>query len=170
MDLNKIDEEFKEEFRNLNYCECGACGVAPFTDILEWVHSKLKEAYEKGKEDAYELIGQQYEVSKRIENKLRLQTLEEVEKKIGEIVKGKKYSDELFLFIRDFLQTIKELKKSMIEIKSKFNGWREVGYEEALEYAKWKLKAITMGKSEQERLDMINLNLRGVQFTLNEII
>lgn len=56
-----------------------------------------------------------------------------------------------------------------IEIRSKFSGWKNISREEALEYAKWKIKAITMGENDEERLAMINKQLRGVQFVIGQL-
>jgi hypothetical protein len=56
-----------------------------------------------------------------------------------------------------------------IFIKSKFTDWRPISLENAIEYAKWKLRAMTMGKNDEDRLLIINNKMRGVQFTLDEL-
>jgi len=56
------------------------------------------------------------------------------------------------------------------KIKSKFYGWQDVTYKEALEYAKWKIGAITTCKDNNERLELINRNIDGVQFKLKDVL
>jgi len=44
-------------------------------------HSKLQEAYELGREEAYDFLTQQYEVSKRIEDRIRKDERERIKPK-----------------------------------------------------------------------------------------
>jgi hypothetical protein len=57
----------------------------------------------------------------------------------------------------------------MIQIKSKFDGWREITKEDALEHAKWKFRAIQTFGKEQKKLDYINERLRGIKFNLKDL-
>ena len=57
-----------------------------------------------------------------------------------------------------------------IMVKSKFNGWRKIGKNDALEYAKWKINAITTGKTDNDRLNMVNDCFRGTKFTLEDLL
>ena len=57
-----------------------------------------------------------------------------------------------------------------IMVKSKFNGWKKINKNEALEYAKWKINAITTGKTDEERLSMVNDCLRGIKFSLKDLL
>jgi len=54
-----------------------------------------------------------------------------------------------------------------IFIKSKFNGWVTITKAKALEYTRWKIHAITMGKNDEERLAIINKQFIGIQFALS---
>ncbi len=56
-----------------------------------------------------------------------------------------------------------------IKIKPKFSDWKEISHEDAMEYAKKKIRAITMGKNDEERLALVNKSLSGVQFTLEQL-
>jgi len=47
----------------------------------ELLHSKLQEAYELGREEAYDFLTQQYEVSKRIEDRIRKDERERIKPK-----------------------------------------------------------------------------------------
>jgi len=60
------------------------------------------------------------------------------------------------------------LKKN-ISIKSLFYGWHEIYKKEVIEYAKMKMKMITMGKNKQHRLDLINNRLKGITLTLKDL-
>jgi hypothetical protein len=58
----------------------------------------------------------------------------------------------------------------MIQIKSLFSGWHEATHEEALEFAKWKAKALYQGRDKEQILaDRINSEIRGAQFTRGEL-
>ena len=57
-----------------------------------------------------------------------------------------------------------------IIVKSKFNGWKKINKKESLEYAKWKINAITTGKTDEERLNMVNDCLRGIKFSLKDLL
>ena len=58
----------------------------------------------------------------------------------------------------------------MVQIKSLFSGWLVATHDEALDFAKWKAKAKYQGRDKEQILaDRINSDLRGVQFTLEEI-
>lgn len=56
-----------------------------------------------------------------------------------------------------------------IKIRSLFYGWRFIGRDDALDYAKWKIKAITTCKSDDERLALINKRFQGISFKLDEL-
>ncbi len=56
-----------------------------------------------------------------------------------------------------------------ILIKTTFSNWHSISKEKALEYAKYKINAITTGENDEERLVMINEKLKGIQFTLNDL-
>jgi len=116
-ELNKIDEDFDDKFR-YSHSEDNLCYK---DEVKEWYHSKLKEAYEKGKEEEYykNLTESSIDLEK-YSKKNRNQTLEEVEKKIEgrlgilrelykkfNLVIDENRIDEL----EQFLQTIKEMKK-----------------------------------------------------------
>lgn len=58
----------------------------------------------------------------------------------------------------------------MPTVKTLFSGDKEISRENALELAKWKIKAITMGKNDRERLNMINNSFTGISFTLDELL
>lgn len=58
----------------------------------------------------------------------------------------------------------------MIKIKSKFYGWREIDFAQALDWAKYMLRAITTCKTENERVEIINNRLDGIRFELKELI
>lgn len=66
-------------------------------------------------------------------------------------------------------QAPKELVKEPIMIKSKFRGWVRADAEASLNYAKWKVKAITTGGSDLERLAMVNDCLRGINYSLKDL-
>ena len=55
-------------------------------------------------------------------------------------------------------------------VKSKFNGWRKIGRNDALEYAKWKINAIVTGKTDEDRLKMVNDCFRGIRFALKDLL
>jgi hypothetical protein len=57
----------------------------------------------------------------------------------------------------------------MISVRSTFSDWHEIDADAAVSYARWRLRAITTGKDDQERVDMINAKFRGVTFTLDEL-
>lgn len=57
-----------------------------------------------------------------------------------------------------------------IMIKTKFNGWRPISEKDALDHARWKIKNITTGKSDEDSLEMINTNLKGISFTLDQLL
>ena len=57
------------------------------------------------------------------------------------------------------------LISEQIAVKSKFYGWKKTNEKEALEYATWKINAITMGKTDRERLSIVNDCLRGIKFS-----
>ena len=61
-------------------------------------------------------------------------------------------------------------KNKQIMVKSKFNGWKKITKNEALEYAKWKMKAITTGRTDENRLKIVNDCLRGISFSLNDLL
>jgi len=79
--LNKIDEEFDNLFSETdcyisqslccNGKDCCCNGLDLGHSIKNFIHSKLQEAYELGREEAYDFLTQQYEVSKRIEDRIR---------------------------------------------------------------------------------------------------
>ena len=56
-----------------------------------------------------------------------------------------------------------------IMVKSKFTGWRKIGRNDALEYAKWKINAIVTGKTDEDRLNMVNDCFRGTSFILKDL-
>ena len=56
-----------------------------------------------------------------------------------------------------------------IMVKSKFNGWKSISKNDALEYAKWKINAIVTGKTDNDRLNMVNDCFRGIRFTLKDL-
>jgi hypothetical protein len=56
-----------------------------------------------------------------------------------------------------------------IMIKTTFSTWHTISKNEAMEYAKWKIKAITTGKDNNERLEMVNQHFRGIQFILSDL-
>ena len=56
-----------------------------------------------------------------------------------------------------------------IMVKSKFNGWKGINKNDALEYAKWKINAIVTGKTDEDRLNMVNDCFRGIRFTLKDL-
>jgi len=58
---------------------------------------------------------------------------------------------------------------SKIQIKSVFNGWKDISETQAVEYAKWKINNITMGPNDKERLVMINNRFKGIKFSLNDL-
>ena len=58
---------------------------------------------------------------------------------------------------------------SDIKVKSRFGRFYEMNYEQALQFAKKKLSAITMGKGSEERLIMVNSCFVGIQFTLDQL-
>ncbi len=53
--------------------------------------------------------------------------------------------------------------------KSKFCGLVEMTENAALEHAKWKIRAITMGKDWGERLAIVNACFRGISFSLVDL-
>ena len=128
MDLNKIDEEFDKKFTNISWTiwEWKNSNTEELVKkVKKWYHSKLTEAFKKGKEYAYEFLKEETveEWNESLKN-CRLQTLEEVEKKIEEekVIKRMFYWDKnsegeevqiLFDVIDkdELLQTIKEMKK-----------------------------------------------------------
>jgi len=57
----------------------------------------------------------------------------------------------------------------MIMIKTTFSDWKSIGYKEALDYAKWKLLAITTFDTDEQRLEIINAKFKGIQFSLKEL-
>ena len=103
MDLNKIDEEFDKEFE-YTHSEGELCYK---NEVKEWYHSKLKETFEKGKEEGIKQVEKEQDKDEchcwysvkyqgqvmcdRCINLMdsgkkqsRLQTLEEVEERIKE--------------------------------------------------------------------------------------
>ena len=54
-------------------------------------------------------------------------------------------------------------------VKSKFNGWKNINKNDALEYAKWKINAIVTGKTDEDRLNMVNDCFSGIRFTLKDL-
>jgi len=68
-------------------------------------------------------------------------------------------------------ETIKNnvILEEIIYIKSLFHGWQRSNKHLAKEWAKIKIKTITTGKNDKERLDMINNRLRGIIFNLEEL-
>ena len=60
-------------------------------------------------------------------------------------------------------------KMNDIYTKSHFSGWHKKTEIEALEFAKWLIRAITTCKNNTERLVIVNNRLRGIQFTLNDL-
>jgi hypothetical protein len=58
----------------------------------------------------------------------------------------------------------------MIKIKSKFYGWREIDFVQALDWAKYMLRAITTCKTDNERVEIINNRLNGIKFELRDLI
>lgn len=61
------------------------------------------------------------------------------------------------------------LAEETIAIKTTFSDWHSISRKQALDYAKWKMKAITMGKDDEERLGMVNGRFRGIAFTLSDL-
>lgn len=59
--------------------------------------------------------------------------------------------------------------ESKIMVKSRFYGWKNISYQKALEYAKWKILAITTTKNKEESLKMVNDCLNGIKFSLNDL-
>ena len=62
-----------------------------------------------------------------------------------------------------------KIKMNDIYTKSHFSGWHKKTEIEALEFAKWLIRAITTCKNNSERLAIVNNRLRGIQFTLNDL-
>ena len=56
-----------------------------------------------------------------------------------------------------------------IQVRSAFYGWKEISYLDTLEWAKWKLSAMTMCKTDEERLELINNRLNGIHFNLSDL-
>jgi len=62
------------------------------------------------------------------------------------------------------------LKPDTIFIRSLFTSWHPTSREKAMEYARWKYRAIFKGKDrENELLSLINGRLQGIQFTLEDL-
>ena len=57
-----------------------------------------------------------------------------------------------------------------IKIRSLFYGWRTIKYEDALDWAKWHVRAITTTKSLDESLVITNSRLEGIQFSLCDLM
>ena len=57
----------------------------------------------------------------------------------------------------------------MIYIRSKFNGMRPVTKQEAVEYVKWKMARVTMGKSSAECLAICNRSIVGYVVTQEDL-
>jgi hypothetical protein len=114
MDLNKIDKELRKIIKMFTPLRIE--DEEEMTYLKNFLHSKLNEAYEKGKEEG---LGEQISKTKSItdtyeipvsiieslKDRTRLQTLEEVEKKINEM------PVDIEMPINYILQTIKEMKK-----------------------------------------------------------
>ena len=56
-----------------------------------------------------------------------------------------------------------------MKLRTKFNGVVDIDYEAARKYAAWKLKAMTMGEGDEERLKIINEQFVGVVFKLVDL-
>lgn len=116
MDLNKIDEEFKEKLcwqdtKDKKWFLTGNPLTVP--NILDFLHSKLKEAYEKGKEEERkEMYSDECLIIKK---ETRQETLEEVEKVIKEKVilktDDKVVDIAILLFSEDILQQLNKMKE-----------------------------------------------------------
>ncbi len=112
-ELNKIDEEIKKEFWYINNTgeltirDENGDKVDVYDKLKNFLHSKLTEAYEKGKEEERKTMYS--DECLIIKKETRQETLEEVEKKIEEIP----VFDIADRVLKDrFLQTIKEMKKT----------------------------------------------------------
>jgi len=126
-ELNKIDEEFKIKIIEiLKYQASITSQGFYYNGEKDWALNKilnlLKEAYEKGLKDAEEQPNNwKFTLSElgEAQDKSRLQTLEEVEKKIRETPKTlfedieceDTYEEGYEMCLDDTLQTIKEMKK-----------------------------------------------------------
>jgi len=56
-----------------------------------------------------------------------------------------------------------------IQIRTAIGGWIDASRETALDWAKYKLYAITAMRNHEEILEYINTKLSGVQFSLEEL-
>jgi len=56
-----------------------------------------------------------------------------------------------------------------IQIKSKFNGWQPSTREKVIDYANWKIRAMTTCKNDVESLAIINKQLKGIKLHLDDI-
>ena len=124
MDLNKIDEEFDKIHKDGDCCGCYEGDIGDYypkkhNELKNFLHSKLTEAFEKGKGDT------QIEIKvKDLKDiiidaiEIRNETLEEVEKKIEQelsqdlvIEKASEYNEGYEDGLFYLLETIKEMKK-----------------------------------------------------------
>lgn len=56
-----------------------------------------------------------------------------------------------------------------LQFYSMFYGWRPITKEQALNWAKWAINAITTTKSDQDTIQIINNRLKGIQFTVQDL-
>jgi hypothetical protein len=57
----------------------------------------------------------------------------------------------------------------MIEVKSRFNGWKVINISTALDLSRHLMNGITTMEDDIERLNYINTKFKGIQFTLKQI-
>lgn len=59
--------------------------------------------------------------------------------------------------------------REKILIRTAFSDWHPIDKVDALEYAKWKINAITTSKDYNEALKMVNDNFKGIEFSLDDL-
>lgn len=56
-----------------------------------------------------------------------------------------------------------------IRLRTTFTGWRQITKEKLLEYAKWKFNNMTLPKTDEEKLSIINKNIDGFVVKISDI-
>ena len=91
----------------------------------DFLHSKLQEAYELGREEAYNFLDQQYEVSKRIEDRIRKDERERIIEIMNNLeapdcIDDNELDEHDYIIVR--VMAFKEVKEHIKQIYEKENN------------------------------------------------